>query len=396
MAELPELATVAPPLPTEPIRADIAGTKLEVLEDGPERLHRLLAMIDDAQSSVRILFYIFSPDVAGKAVRDALAQAARRGCRVQLLIDGFGSDDTPPDFFAPINDAGGHVCQFHPSYGRRYLLRNHQKLVVVDGRRAIIGGSNIDKSYFSSDDAVRWRDLWLVLDGAAVTSAAAYFDAILKWTGTKGARMRELRRIIRRHSQTKGALQWKFSGPMTRHNPWPTQIAREIISGKRMDLIAAYFSPPFAVLRRLARMGRRGHVRVVTAAKSDNPATVGAARHTYHRLLKHGVEMYEYQPARLHTKLAICDDVVHIGSSNFDFRSLYLNLEIMLRIADAGFAAQMRRYFEDEMANSVRITPTLHARRATWLRRLKWTLSHFLVTSIDYTVTRRLSFGRER
>ena len=380
----------------EPISADIAGTRLELLEDGPERLHRLLTLIDSALSSVRMMFYMFSPDASGEAVRDALVRAAERGCEVRLVIDGFGSGDTPQDFFTPIQQAGGHFCLFHPSYGRRYLLRNHQKLVVVDEARAIIGGSNINDAYFSHDDAVRWRDLWLVMDGPEVSSAARYFDAIQKWTNNKSGRMRELRRIIRRHTQSRGALQWKFSGPMRRHNPWPTQIARDIITGRRLDLIAAYFSPPFAMLRRLGRMGRRGHVRVVTASKSDNEATIAAARHTYRRLLRKRVEMYEYQPARLHTKLAIVDDVVHIGSSNFDFRSLYLNLEIMLRIEDAGFAAQMRGYFEGEMADCVQITPALHQQRATLLRRLKWTLSHFLVTSMDYTVTRRLSFGPEK
>jgi cardiolipin synthase len=385
------------PVPTRGrITATVAGTRLEVIEHGPERLELLLRLIDEAQHSVRMLFYMFSPDVAGEAVRDALARAAARGCDVRLVIDGFGSGDAPASFFEPINEAGGNFCLFHPSYGRRYLLRNHQKLVVVDDTKAIIGGANINSAYFSADDAIRWRDLWLRLDGEAVRSAARYFDAVQRWTGTPGARMRDLRRIIRRHTQHKGALQWKFSGPMRRRNPWVAQIARDIMAAQRLDLIAAYFSPPFAMLRRLAHLGSRGQVRIVTAARSDNQATIAAARHTYRRLLRHGVEMYEYGAARLHTKLLIIDDVVHIGSSNFDFRSLYLNLENMLRIDDAGFARKMRCYFEGEMADSVRITPELHSSRATLLRRLKWTLSHFLVTSMDYTVTRRLNFGAER
>jgi cardiolipin synthase len=183
---------------------------------------------------------------------------------------------------------------------------------------------------------------------------------------------------------------------MRRRNPWPTQLAREIIGGERLDLIAAYFSPPFGMLRRIARLGRRGRARIITASKSDNNATIAAARHTYSKLLRFGVQMYEYRPAKLHTKLVIVDDVVHIGSSNFDFRSLYLNLEIMLRIDDASFAAQMRRYFEGELKESQEITPELHKARAGWLRRAKWTLSHFLVTSMDYTITRRLNFGAER
>ena len=92
---------------------------------------------------------------------------------------------------------------------------------------------------------------------------------------------------------------------------------------------------------------------------------IAAARHSYSRLLRRHVEIYEYQPAKLHTKLAIVDDVVHIGSSNFDYRSLYINLEIMLRIKDAGFAEAMRGYFERELEDCKWITPELHKRRAT-------------------------------
>ena len=102
--------------------------------------------------------------------------------------------------------------------------------------------------------------------------------------------------------------------------------------------------------------------------------------------------MFEYQPAKLHTKLGIVDDIVHIGSSNLDYRSLYINLEIMLRIDDAGFASQMRRYFDHEVADSEQITIELHRKRATLLRRLKWTISYWLVTALDYTVTKRLNF----
>jgi cardiolipin synthase len=390
-----EAVLSAPASKTSRIAAEIAGTRLEVLETGAERMRALLAWIDEAERSIRILFYMFSDDEAGSAVRDALIRAAGRGVTVSLLIDSFGSD-VAPAFFEPLRRCGGQVCLFHPRYGRRYLLRNHQKLVVVDDARAIIGGANINRQYLSDAGPEHWRDLWLLLEGAAVPASGRYFDAINRWTSTPGAKMRALRRIVHRHTQREGALQWRYSGPMSRRNLWTRQIVRELGEGKRLDLIAAYFSPPFAMLRRVAHAGRHGRVRIITAAKSDNDATIAAARHTYARLLRAGVEMYEYRPARLHTKLLILDDIVHIGSSNFDFRSLYLNLELMLRIEDAGFAAQVRRYFEGELADSERITPELHKARASWLRRLKWTVSHWLVTSMDYTVTRRLNFRAER
>jgi cardiolipin synthase A/B len=373
----------------------VAGTRLQLLETGTERLQTLLRLIDEAESSIRILFYMFSPDMAGEAVRDALVRAVRRGIEVKLVIDGFGSD-VPRAFFAPLEEAGGQFCLFHPSYGRRYLLRNHQKLVVIDETIAVTGGANINRNYLSDKGAQHWRDLWLLLEGPAARPASRYFDAIYRWTKIKGAKIRALRRIIHRHTQRRGAIQWRYSGPMRRRNPWPTQIAKEIIGGRELYMIAAYFSPPFAMLRRIARLGRRGTVKIITAAKSDNNATIAAARHTYAKLLRSHVEMYEYQPAKLHTKLLIADDVVHLGSSNFDFRSLYLNLEVMVRIDDSEFAGRMRDYYQRELADSLRITPELHRKRASWLRRAKWTLSHFLVTAVDYTVTRRLNFGVER
>jgi len=161
-------------------------------------------------------------------------------------------------------------------------------------------------------------------------------------------------------------------------------------------MIFAYFAPPGAMIRRIGRVGRRGRARIINAARSDNVATVAAARHSYSRLLRRHVEIYEYQPAKLHTKLAIVDDIVHIGSSNFDYRSFYINLEVMLRIKDAGFAEKMRGYFEGELRDCKWITHEVHARRATLWRRIKWALSHYLVNIMDYTVTRRLNFRADR
>jgi len=102
--------------------------------------------------------------------------------------------------------------------------------------------------------------------------------------------------------------------------------------------------------------------------------------------------MFEYQPAKLHTKLGIVDSIVHIGSANLDFRSLYINLEIMLRIDDDAFAHQMRGYFEQEIADSKQITAAVQKERGTFWRRFKWMVSYWLVTALDYTVTKRLNF----
>jgi cardiolipin synthase len=390
MADLP-----AEPAPRPPITAEIAGNRLELIESGEERMRALLALIAGAEQCIKMLMYMFSADRVGEAVRDALVDAAKRGVEVRVLIDGFGSD-APPDFFAALDQAGGEQCVFNPSYGRGYLLRNHQKLVVIDDRVVIVGGANIDETYMSDRGANHWRDLWLRLEGPEAAMPSRYFDTLFRWSTRKYTALNYLRRQIAEFSEWRGPLQWKFSGPLSMRNSWWRSIGQDIRRGSRLDMIFAYFAPPGAMLRRIGRLGRRGRVRIITAAKSDNDATIAAARHSYSRLLRRHVEMYEYQPAKLHTKLAIVDDVVHIGSSNFDYRSLYINMEIMLRIKDAGFASAMRGYFERELADGTWITPALHKRRSNPWRRLKWALSHFLVNVMDYTVTRRLNFRAER
>jgi len=383
------------PLARPPIRAEIAGNRLELIETGEARLKLLLELIGQAQHSIRMLMYMFNADRDGFRVRHALVAAARRGVEVKVLVDGFGSG-APPEFFAAIDQAGGQHCVFNPSYGRRYFVRDHQKLIVIDETIAIIGGANIDDTYLKDSGPKHWRDLWLRIDGPEAALPGRYFDSLFRWSLRKNPRMRSLRRMLGEYSEWRGPLQWKFSGPLSMRNSWWRSIGRDIRRGKRLDMIFAYFAPPGAMLRRIGRLGRRGRARIVTAAKSDNNATIAAARHSYSRLLRRHVEMYEYQAAKLHTKLAIIDDVVYIGSSNFDYRSLYINLEVMLRIKDKGFADAMRSYFERELADCTWITPELHKRRASPWRRVKWAVSHYLVNIMDYTVTRRLNFRDER
>lgn len=379
--------------------ATVDGNRLILLPDGPDRLEAILDMIGNARTSLRLLYYIFAGDWAGRRVRDALAAACGRGVAVSLLIDDFGSSENPDHFFASLRAAGAIVCRFHPSWGRRYLLRNHQKMLLADGEtgecRVLIGGFNVGDDYFERSDEGGWRDIGLMVYGPAAARLAPYYDALFGWALKKGARIRELRSIIQRYSETSGKLQWQLGGPMRRLSPWALSTARDLSQGCDVEVIAAYFAPPWSMLKRIARAGAKGRARVITAAKSDNTATIFAARFTYNQLMKRGVEIFEYQRTKLHSKLLVFDDEVHIGSSNLDIRSLYLNLEMMLRVDDPEFASLMRLYFEGELDDSRAITREAWAKKCTFLNRLKWGLSFFLVTAVDYTVTRRLNFGAE-
>jgi cardiolipin synthase len=376
--------------PKEPIRAEVAGNRLEVIETGDARLNAILELIASATTSLNVLMYMFNADDAGDAVRNALDAAACRGVDVKLLIDGFGSA-APHPFLEGLRRSGGDYCVFNPSYGRRYLVRNHQKIIVADERTAIIGGANIDETYLTDSGPEHWRDLWLRIEGPEAAVASRYCDALFRWAKRKHSGLRSLRRMAGEYSEWRGPLQWKFSGPLSLRNSWWRSIGRDVRQAHSLEMIFAYFAPTGAMIRRIGAVGRRGGARLVMAAKSDNTATIAAARHSYGRLLRKGVEIFEYRPAKLHTKLVIVDDVVYIGSSNFDYRSFYLNLEVMFRIHDAPFAAKMRAYFDRELVDCRAITPRLYRRRATVWRRIKWAVSHFLVNIMDYTVTRRLN-----
>jgi len=371
---------------------EVAGNRLTLLPDGPARLEALIALIDSAQESLRVLYYIWENDETGRRVRDALGAAAERGVAVSLLVDGFGA--VAGDFFQPLVDAQARFCRFVPRWGRRYLLRNHQKLALADGRKAIVGGFNISNDYFGTVESGAWRDLGLQVEGPGVACLVSYFESIFAWAELPNASIRRLRRALVGNSVQDGAIHWLFGGPTRRLSPWAQSVKNDLRKAKRLDIISAYFAPSLSMMRRLFSVARSGRVRIVTPSRLDHQFLVGAARFLYWRLLKRGAEIYEYQPTKLHAKLIVIDDVVHIGSANFDLRSFYLNLEMMLRVDDPAFAAMMRGFVDGEIAASRRITPEAHRASMTWWNRLQWGFGYFLVATADYNLSRRLNFGK--
>lgn len=370
----------------------VGDDRLTLLSEGPARLAALIALIDGAERTLRILYYIYSDDDAGRRVRDALLAAAARGVRVSLIVDGFGSEAaTQGRFFDPLAAAGVSVCCFMPRFGRRYLLRNHQKLALADEARVIIGGFNVGDDYFATGPGA-WRDLGLLVAGPAAGRIAGYFDALHDWVRQPGGKIRHLRRALARWSEWDGAVRWLIGGPTRRLSPWARAMRHDMRRGTRIDIVAGYFTPSPTMLRRLDRAGRRGgQVRVVTAARSDNATTIAAARFTYRGLLRKGVRIYEYASSKLHTKLYAIDDAVHIGSANFDMRSLFINMEVMLRIEDAAFAGHVRRYVDGEVARSIEITPEAYRAATGWWQRVKQFAAYMIVGVLDPTISRGLN-----
>ncbi|WP_246844776.1 phospholipase D-like domain-containing protein [Altererythrobacter sp. TH136] len=375
-----------------PFEIAAQGQKLVFYPGGKDRLAALLALIEGACTTIRMCFYIFAEDASGIAVRDALAAAARRGVKVNLILDGFGAD-ARKEFFAPMCDAGGSFCCFSPRISQRYLIRNHQKIVIVDGRTAMIGGFNVEDSYFAPPDANGWNDLGIVVEGSAVSDLSRWFDQLDAWTANPRASWRAIRRMVRAWQPGHGPVQVLIGGPTRGLSSWAKCVRSDLHSADRLDMLMAYFSPSNRALRAIGRVARRGHARLVMAAKSDNGATIGATRSLYDFLLKRRAEIWEFEATKLHTKLIVIDDKSFIGSANFDMRSLYLNLEVMLRIEDRAMADRLSEFIDHLIPASTAITPSLHKSRAGLLNRVRWNVSWFLVAVVDYTVSRRLNLG---
>ncbi|MBO9498943.1 MAG: phosphatidylserine/phosphatidylglycerophosphate/cardiolipin synthase family protein [Novosphingobium sp.] len=388
----PKSEGAAPYADPEPFSISAQGLDLTFYASGKDRLAALLDTIGAARASLKLYFYIFSTDECAKLVRDALADAARRGVEVILIVDDFGSS-ADRLFFQSLIDAGGRVQRFGARWGARYLIRNHQKLLIVDGEAAIIGGFNIAQAYFDPPEKDGWNDLAVRVEGAAVKHLTDYYAILVRWTDGRKVKVMEARRQMRDWRSGRGSVRWLVGRPGNRLSPWAQCIIGDIKRATKLDMMVAYFSPRWGLIRQIGRVAERGEAKLLLAAKSDNAATVGAARTSYGRMLRSGVEIYEFEPAKLHAKLIVVDDATYIGSANFDMRSLYINLELMLRIEDAALAERMRAFIAGHLPHSTAVTPELYAKRRTPLHRLQWIVSWFLVTVADYSVVRRLNAG---
>lgn len=376
----------------EPFEVTAQGQRLCFFPSGSGRRERLIGLIDEAQVSLCLVFYIYADDDCGRQVRERLVAAARRGVKVSLIVDGFGAsvDDA---FFAEFEAAGGRFFIFSPRWTPAYVIRNHQKIVVADERVAMLGGFNIEEDYFAAPVENGWRDLAFTLEGSLVARVVEWFQKLERWTQNPRAQFRGIRRRVRQWDPGVAPAQILIGGPTIGLSTWSRSVSRDLIRGDRLDMIMAYFAPAYRLRKRIRRIAAKGHTRLVLAGKSDNPATIGASRSMYRKLLRAGAKIYEFQPCKLHTKLIVLDDTVYLGSSNFDMRSLYVNLEIVLRIEDRGLADRMRAFVSEHIPASQEVTPELYREWATWWNRLRWNLSWFVTSVLDYTVSRNINLG---
>ena len=377
-----------------PFAVEAQGQSLVIYPAGADRREALLEMVNAAEQTLDVCFYIFAEDTISTLLRDGLVRAAQRGVAVTLIIDSFGAAASTA-FFQPLVDAGGIYLRFSPRWSLRYLIRNHQKMIIADNKCAMFGGFNIEDDYFEPPELNGWNDIGIRIEGDAVQGLSDWFAKLRDWTADGKAHFRAIRKSVRqwKWASQEGDARWLVGGPTRGLSTWARFVTQDLKDGERLDILMAYFSPPYTLLKRIARVAQKGRARLVMAAKSDNGATLGATRSLYRYLLKRGAKIWEFTPCKLHSKLLVLDDIVYVGSANFDMRSLYINLEIMLRIKDQAFADRMREYIGTHVAASEEITLATHRQRATIWNRVRWAMGWMLVSVIDYTVTRRLNLG---
>lgn len=375
---------------TVPAVASAPDNEFRWLNTGVEAFARALAAIDEARASVDLEIYIFAADAAGQAFLDRLTAAARRGVQVRVLVDAFGSIALADAFWQPLRAAGGEVRWFNPFALRRYAIRNHRKLLVCDVATGFVGGFNISQDYAGDGVNQGWRDLGLEMRGPAVTMLQHAFASSWHNAELRHARVPQFRRSRAWATLRERQCELLLSGPGRNTNFIQRQLLNDLRRAREVDLMVAYFLPTLRLRNALKRTVRRGgRVRMILAGKSDVPLSQDAARSFYRRLLRASVEVWEYQPQILHAKIIVIDDVVYVGSSNLDTRSLRINYELMLRVQDEALAREARRIITADLAHSERITAeSWRARRTLWSQlRQRW--AHFFFTRIDLFVARR-------
>jgi cardiolipin synthase len=366
-------------------------TTIRLLKNGIEAFPAMFGAIDRATSSIAFEMYIFADDDTGREFRTHLVNAARRGIRVMVLVDGWGSRNLPDTFWEDLRAAGGTVRRFRPFSKGLFPFRNHRKLLLIDDCIAYVGGMNIADEYFlGSGEAEPWRDNTLEILGSEAARLRRSFMRMWRLAYSPLRRLiLRLRRDHGRRSIVGAGVRFLESGPENPMRPVRRAYQQVIHNAeKSIDLAMSYFYPHGRLLRAFKRSVKRGvHVRFLFPMKTDVPVARWAARGLYGRLLRAGAEVWEYTPTMMHAKLAIADDTVIAGSANLDIRSGKINYELVAVVTDPMLAAKARADFEDDLKRSVRINFEDWKKRPM-LQKLKERLSFCLLARADIFVAR--------
>lgn len=351
------------------------GNRFQLLIDGDKFYPAMLQSIAAAHGYVLLEMYLMeSGNVADRFI-DAMLAAASRGVAVHLLLDDFGARGLQRNDRERLQQGNISVVFYNRlHYGelRRNFFRDHRKLLVVDGRIAFVGGAGITDEFAPpKNPELRWRETLAAIEGPVVADWQSLFrDTWHHATGTP------LPLPPAPDPSAAGTQRGRVTYTRGLHYPEikSTVINRVRTARTRAWLATAYFVPSIKLRRVLRQAAQRGvDVRVLLpGAHTDHPAIRHAGRRFYHRLLRDGVRIFEYQPRFTHSKILLCDEWVTIGSSNIDRWTLRWNLEANQEIDDASFAAEVCAMLERDFQDSDECLFS-EWRNRPWYRRLKET-----------------------
>lgn len=360
------------------------------LKTGCEGIAAMLSAIDAARSSVLLETYIYADDSTGRSVRGALVRARGRGVTVRVLVDALGSAELAADFWKPLLAAGGEMRWFNPLSLRRLSIRDHRKILVCDERVAVIGGFNIADDYNGDGVAKGWRDLGMALEGPVAAELASAVDEMWRLADFRHGRLVAYRRSLLNRCDTLPDCDLLLTAPGRGATPFKTALNRDLSNARDVRIASAYFLPTWRIRKELFNVVRRGgRVQLLLPAKSDVSIMLRAMHSLYRRLLAAGIEVWEYLPQVMHTKLIVVDDVSYVGSSNLDTRSLHLNYEVMLRLPDADVTEEARQIFADDLKHSRKIELAEWKRSRSFFARLRSRLDYLILFHVDRRITFR-------
>ena len=383
-----------PPTERNPALTDIeygwhGNNRVKLLENGEEFFPRVFEAVRRAETEILIETFILFEDKVGYELRDLLVEAAARGVRITVSLDGFGCGELTTDFLASLSNAGVRLQMFDPAPRRlgirtNWFRRLHRKIVVVDGMIAFIGGINFSADHLGDFGAEAKQDYSVEVKGPAVVDIHHF--ALLQSGRPARAKYWWQRRRSRRNALAfndhDGQVRLVYRDNHEHQTDIEEVYLQVLRSAQRRVVIAnAYFFPGYRLLREIRNAARRGvEVRLILQGQPDMMIAKLAARMLYSYLLKAGVVIYEYCERPLHGKVALVDeDWSTVGSSNLDPLSLSLNLEANVLIRDRAFNRELFERLDFLSRNHCTAMPEDHAPRGLlWRMTIGFMVFHCL------------------
>lgn len=351
----------------------VTGNRTTLLKDGPQSFHAIFTAIKQATDHINLEYYTLEDIKNGdEKLSDLLIARRRQGIAVNIIYDSYGSLNTPKEFFERLRQAGVALVEFNPinplaaEGGYSLNDRDHRKILIADGRLAIIGGVNLSTSYQSMTFGKsrgpggkmpeHWRDTDLQIEGPAVAQLQMLFAR--HWAAQKGPPIDQSHFYPIIKPQGNEVMRIIGSTPSREISRYYVTLLSAIRTAeKSIWLSAAYFVPSHQEIEDLSDAAKRGvDVRLLLPDQSDSPSAIAVAHSHYGDLLEAGVKIYETQGIVLHSKTVVIDGVWSaVGSSNFDQRSILFNDEVDAVILGKDTADALGAMFEEDIAQAKRI-----------------------------------------